>query len=337
MKDYPIDFVVTWVDGNDPVWQAEKAKYSSKSYADNRKVRYRDWENMQYWFRAVEKIAPWVNKIHFVTYGHIPKWLNTDNPKLNIARHADFIPSEYLPTFNARPIEINIHRIKGLADRFVYFCDDMFLLQPVEKTFFFNGEKFLPTDFAISSTLSVTEKHDTVQFTKFNDIVILNSHFDKKEQVKKNFSKWVNPAYGWNALRNLILMGEHHFKCLSNNHLPFSFLKSTYEDLWNNEFDELNETCTHKFRTRYDLNHWLFRYWQLAKGDFYPIGRHKKGRVYEVYNGVAQNEGLFSIIENQQIPIICINDNENVDFEPMQKRLNAAFEKILPEKSSFEK
>ena len=32
MKDYPIDFVVTWVDGNDPVWQAEKAKYSSKSY-----------------------------------------------------------------------------------------------------------------------------------------------------------------------------------------------------------------------------------------------------------------------------------------------------------------
>ncbi|WP_270377120.1 Stealth CR1 domain-containing protein [Megamonas funiformis] len=25
-KDYPIDFVVTWVDGNDPVWQAEKAK-----------------------------------------------------------------------------------------------------------------------------------------------------------------------------------------------------------------------------------------------------------------------------------------------------------------------
>ena len=24
-ENYPIDFVVTWVDGNDPVWQAEKA------------------------------------------------------------------------------------------------------------------------------------------------------------------------------------------------------------------------------------------------------------------------------------------------------------------------
>ena len=24
-ENYPIHFVVTWVDGNDPVWQAEKA------------------------------------------------------------------------------------------------------------------------------------------------------------------------------------------------------------------------------------------------------------------------------------------------------------------------
>ena len=28
--NYPIDFVVTWVDGNGPVWQADKAKYSPK-------------------------------------------------------------------------------------------------------------------------------------------------------------------------------------------------------------------------------------------------------------------------------------------------------------------
>ena len=58
--------------------------------ADNRNVRFRDWDNMQYWFRAVEKFAPWVNKIHFVTYGHLPKWLNINNPKLNIAKHSDF-------------------------------------------------------------------------------------------------------------------------------------------------------------------------------------------------------------------------------------------------------
>ena len=103
-EDYPVDFVVTWVDGNDPVWQAEKAKYSPHKTEDARTSRYRDWDNMQYWFRAVEKFAPWVNKIHFVTYGHLPKWLNTDNPKLHIAKHSEFIPEKYLPTFSARPV-----------------------------------------------------------------------------------------------------------------------------------------------------------------------------------------------------------------------------------------
>lgn len=332
-NDYPIDFVVTWVDGNDPAWQAEKAKYSPKN-ADNRNVRYRDWDNMQYWFRAVEKFAPWVNKIHFVTYGHLPKWLNTENPKLNIAKHSDFIPKEYLPTFSSRPIEFNLHRIKDLAERFVYFDDDMFILKPVDKSLFFvNG---LPTDFAITSTLSATDKSDTVQFAKFNNIVILNTHFDKKVQMKKNLNKWINLAYGWNALRNLIFMGEHRFKCLANNHLPFGFLKSDYAEVWEKEFDTLDETCRHKFRVKSDVNQWLMRYWQLAKGDFYPIGRHAKGKVYEVYNGVAENQALFDIIENQKMPIICINDNDNIDFEPMKKRLLQAFNKILPEKSSFE-
>ena len=28
------------------------------------------------------------------------------------------------------------------------------------------------------------------------------------------------------AIRNLVLMGEHHFKCFANNHLAFSYLKS---------------------------------------------------------------------------------------------------------------
>ena len=30
-----IDFVVLWVDGSDPVWQAEKAKYQGKALDDS--------------------------------------------------------------------------------------------------------------------------------------------------------------------------------------------------------------------------------------------------------------------------------------------------------------
>ena len=91
-----IDFVILWVDGSDPKWIKDKEKYVEKSVngseSDN---RFRDWDNLKYWFRGVEKYAPWVNKIHFITYGHLPEWLNLNNEKLDIVRHEDIIDKEY--------------------------------------------------------------------------------------------------------------------------------------------------------------------------------------------------------------------------------------------------
>ena len=123
-----------------------KVKIYRKQIHDTRNVRYRDWDTLKYWFRGVEKYAPWVNKIHFVTYGHLPKFLNTNNPKLNIVNHKDFIPKEYLPTFSANPIELNLHRIKDLSEQFVFFNDDMFVINKVKSTDFFKNGK--PRDMA---------------------------------------------------------------------------------------------------------------------------------------------------------------------------------------------
>ena len=83
----PIDFVITWVDGTDPAWRAEKQHYSPDAVSDDQEVRYRDWELLRYWFRGVEKFAPWVRTIHFVTWGHLPDLLNVENPKLHIVNH----------------------------------------------------------------------------------------------------------------------------------------------------------------------------------------------------------------------------------------------------------
>ena len=89
-----IDFVIMWVDGSDPAWLEEKNKYLEKKIDTSNAInRYRDMGLLKYWFRGVEKLTPWVNKVHFVTWGHIPSWLNTNNPKLNIVKHEDFIPN----------------------------------------------------------------------------------------------------------------------------------------------------------------------------------------------------------------------------------------------------
>ena len=45
-----IDFVVTWVDSNDPQWQEEFRKYKGiTTTADLSKARYRDWDFFKYW------------------------------------------------------------------------------------------------------------------------------------------------------------------------------------------------------------------------------------------------------------------------------------------------
>ena len=133
MKDkntysFKIDFVLPWVDGNDPKWLKEKNKYITYK-GDSNINRYRDFDNLKYLFRGIEKYASWVNKIFFVTWGHIPKWLNTNNEKIRIVKHDEFIPKEYLPTFNSNVIELNLHRIQDLSEHFVLFNDDVFILE----------------------------------------------------------------------------------------------------------------------------------------------------------------------------------------------------------------
>ena len=128
MKNGKIDFVIQWVDDNDPIWQQSFHTYLLQSQCtdDTRHIRYRNWDNLRYWFRGVEKFAPWVNKVHLITNGQIPDWLNLNAPKLHFVKHSDYIPAEYLPTFNSNAIQLSLHRIEGLSEYFVHFDDDFF-------------------------------------------------------------------------------------------------------------------------------------------------------------------------------------------------------------------
>lgn len=67
-----IDFVVTWLDSGDPLWQAEYQKYKGQTTGRTEAARFRNWGLFRYWFRAVEAYAPWVNKVFLVTNGKFP-------------------------------------------------------------------------------------------------------------------------------------------------------------------------------------------------------------------------------------------------------------------------
>ncbi len=328
----PIDFVIIWVDGNDPEWRKEKAKHDSSTVTtSNSEVRYRDWDNLQYWFRAVEKFAPWVNKIHFVTWGHIPKWLDTSNPKLSIVKHTDFIPEKYLPTFSSHTIELNLHRIEGLAEQFVYFNDDIFLTAPVSPEDFFKNGK--PCD---------TVAQDCIFFGKdsagsFNgaDVTVVNSNFKKRECIKKNPTIWFNPKNGFrNIVRTALLMPWPWFPGFYYQHVANSLLKSNYQEVWEKAGDTLDETCSHKFRKNGDVNQWVIKFWQMAKGQV-SVRSDKFAYCYHIKE--SNFTRLCEDIPSGRRKMLCINDTANtLDFESKKEKVNRAFEKLLPQKSNFE-
>lgn len=327
----PIDFVIIWVDGNDPEWQKEKKKYNEDIRYNINNVRYRDMDNLQYWFRGVEKFAPWVNKIHFVTYGHLPKWLNTKHPKLNIVKHSDYIPKKYLPTFSANPIELNLHRIKGLEEQFVFFNDDMFLISPTkENDFFKNG---LPCDSAIMD-IQISEPYGTGNILS-NDIETINKYFNKKQILKKYWKKWFNLKYGKFIIRTICLSIFKNLSCFTEFHIPTSFMKKTYETVWEKEAILLDEVSHNKFRNKADVNQWLMRDWQLCTGEFYPRST-KTGKLLSL----KDVNSIKNAILKQKYKMICINDSRKLnieEFEERKKQVNRAFQTILNEKSDFEK
>lgn len=331
METRDIDFVIAWVDGSDPEWQKTKAQYRGEDEKFNvNNVRYRDWGLLQYWFRAVETYAPWVRKIHFVTCGHVPQWLKLDHPKLHIVKHSDYMDAEFLPTFSANPIELNLHRIDGLADQFVFFNDDMYLNAPVKKEdFFVNG---LPRGCAVLNP--PTPSRHGIPTIILNDLGILSEHFDFKRQFAKNVTKWIHPIYGTKLLRTLLLLPWRRYLGFYDMHLPSPFLKSTYEEVWEREEDTLREISTHRFRSDSDVNQYLMMYWQLAKGEFVPVSP-KIGKMFYVGTDL---EIILKVIKSRSMKMICINDSETVaDFDAIRERLVEAFEEVLSQKSSFEK
>lgn len=346
-----IDFVMPWVDGNDLKWQKELSKFSLKDNLLNSNDRFRDWDNLQYIFRAFEEYTPWVNKIYFITSGHLPKWMNTKHEKLVIVKHEDYLDEDNLPIFSSHPIELNLHRIKGLSEKFVYFNDDFFILSPLHKEEFFKNN--LPVDFALSTIMH----EGAISHIIMNDIDLINKNFNrhvgekltKRGIIKKYFFKWFHINYGVRSFPTLLLLYWKTFTGFEINHHAQPYLKSTFHEVWQKEETTLQRTSCSKFRSNEDVNQYLFRYWQLVKGTFYPgnVANMIDKRKYIELRTKEDGKRIAEDIKSRKYKLYCINDatskgrftKENMnkpDFEISKKILQEALSTLLPKKSKYE-
>ncbi len=328
-----IDFVVMWVDGGDPVWQAKKNEYSNSVDTSKKSMNslkaYRDWGTFKYWFRSVEKFAPWVHKVYLVTDQQKPAWLDLSADKLVLVDHTDIINPDYLPVFSANPIESNIHRIPGLSERFVFFNDDMYLTAPVEPTDFFSEEGLPKYNTALSPI--IPERYGTGNF-QINDMEIITSYFTR-DQILKNghFFSWRQGVK--NIMKSLLYRNSKFICGFWESHLPYPLLKSTMNLVWKKERGVLEKTSSSRFRSPSDTNIWLFKYWQIASGQ-YAIGNPKLGGLFSLDNA---GPNFWNLVNSGKYQVMCINDGFNVQNEELvMLDFIKAMDQLLPDKSLFE-
>lgn len=260
MKQEKIDIVVLWVDGSDPEFIREKQAVTGKVAFTNQDIdgdqRYRDYGTLHFWFRMIEKHAPWVNNVYLITNGQKPDWLNLEHPKLKLITHREFMPEAYLPSYNSSAIELNIHRIEGLSEHFIYFNDDMFMIKDTQPSDFYkNGQ---PKLLAVYDALVPWSPFTN---TYHNNVELIYRHFPNKKALKSSPWKFFNFRYGSLVLKNLLLLpwGPTGYV---NQHLPVPMKKSTLSRLWDIEGETLGRTSRNQIRDYgVDVNQYICSHW----------------------------------------------------------------------------
>ena len=329
-----IDFVLTWVDNEDPEWQAAFRQWlpADTGDLDVSEPRYRNWHLLRYWFRGVEHFAPWVRKIHFVTNGQLPAWLNTAHPKLHIVKHSDILPADALPCFSSHPIELNMHRIEGLAEHFVYFNDDIFITAPTSPSDFFHDN--LPVDMAVTKPRE--DDDSMMNAITANNLRLINRSFKKWQVICRRPQQWFTPAYRGFLKLTLKSLADTTFKGFLDPHVAQPYELRTLQEVWQQFPEELSATTHRRFRSRKDVNQWLFRYWRLARGEFHPLDVYQHNTVF--FSPQEQWRALVTAVKSPSVKMVAVNDTDRItNFHAFSAEVKSLFHGILPKESSFEK
>ena len=134
----PVDAVFTWVDRDDPAWQARFARHVGVSRNEELSGarRYTSIGEIYTAVASVAKQVAGLRHIHIVTDGQEDRFDRSRLPpavraRLRFTDHAEILSGTgiALPTFSSPVIESQLHRIPGLSEVFLYLNDDCFLGQ----------------------------------------------------------------------------------------------------------------------------------------------------------------------------------------------------------------
>lgn len=292
-----MDIVITYVDGNDPVWKKDYEKYTNVPVMQK---RFRDWGTLKYLLRGIEVNMPFIRNVYLVVShpSQVPDWADTEN--LKIVLHKDIIPQEYLPTFNCNPIEMHLHRIEGLDEEYLYFNDDMF---PVGKC---KAEDF---------------------FREGKPVIGYYTHLFASGMYKKicrNSDRLARKVLGLKA--SMFFTRPQH--------ICSPMLRSECNELYGKVESEIRKTSSERTRTEDNLNQYLFLDYMNYKG--LVIREKISNKHFSVAVASPDKLRAFLRNPSRSLVCINDVRLSEKCYEELRGVILDAFEEALPVKSRFE-
>ena len=137
--------VVTWVNGLCPVWAEARSRLAPGQPHHRFSPPEAPDAEVDLCLSLIVQNLSWLRRIWLVTMRpQRPSCLSRTELKdrVSVVHHDEFFPcTAGLPTFSSKVIEANLWNIQGLAEKFVYFNDDMYVLRPLPKTAFFRSDR----------------------------------------------------------------------------------------------------------------------------------------------------------------------------------------------------
>ena len=300
-RNIQVDAVYTWVDGDDPAWQAKRdARLAeltglSLTRAASGKARFLSRDELRYSMRSLHLFAPWINHIYLVTDGQQPPWLDTAHPNVTVVAHDQILAAEHLPTFNSHAIETGLYRIPSLSEHFIYFNDDVLLGRPMRPDQFFDASG---------------------QFAAFVGDQILGADTPDALPFRRA------------GLNNRALLQEDFGRTITRTirHTPHPFTRSVFEELERRYSERLHQTAAAAFRSETDVSvaSSLAQHYGLMTGAAYS------SRVNAAYVSITDaliESVLADLLASRSRDIICLADHH--DWALPEGRVNVLVRKFL--------
>lgn len=301
-----IDYVIPYVDGTDQQWLELYCK--NKNFNPNKdnliEVKKRFSPNIlfKYQFRGIEKFAPWINTVHLLVQSEsqVPEWINRKH--VHIVTHDQFIPKEFLPTYNSSSFECFLHNIPELATCFIYANDDTYILNEIQPHHFFDG--VMPIN---SLKLAHVNKFNNESFQRMNMKI---SEFVCK-QLNIPYQQWTY----W-----------------ISHHCQKSMNKVILEKIYSKFEDYIRSKVT-MFRCDDNLSQAFFTaYYNLSTGLKWTNNNHITFKRFDIFNDFDKIVKFFNSKINKYPQLFCLNNNDNDKDIAIMGR----FELLFPYKSKFE-